>query len=70
LPTNLLELNFWCEAMVVAKIDDEDIPNNAVYYLSDQSYTSLLYNKTPYCDRVGTEFKIRLVESIFKIAKN
>jgi hypothetical protein len=66
----LLELSFWCEGMAVTKIEDEDIPNNAVFYLSDQNYTELLYGKTPYCDRVSTEFKVKLVESIFKIAKN
>lgn len=34
-PNNVFQLGLWCEVILVARIDQLDIPDNAVFYLSD-----------------------------------
>ena len=37
-PWSLQELGVWCELMLIAKIEQEDVPDNGVFYLHDRAY--------------------------------
>ena len=41
-PTNLVQLNLWCELMLIAKIKFDDVPDNGVFYLHDRNYEEVI----------------------------
>ena len=65
-PTNLFQLSFWCEAVIVARLEGFEIPNDAVFYLSDDSYSPLL-SKVNEVEQMKLSFKLRLAAYIYNL---
>lgn len=68
-PSTVLQLSFWCELVAIAKIKEDDVPENAVFYLHDYSYENLI-SGLPENEKVKINFKIELVAHIIGMSGN
>ena len=68
-PANILELSFWCELMFVAKIDQDDVPENGVFYLHDRIYEEVISTLQEH-EKGRIKFKIELLIHILGMSSS
>lgn len=65
-PSSLFQLSLWTEALIVARVDQLDVPDSAVFDLSGRKYEQII-SHLPESEKVGILSKLTIAAHIFKI---